>query len=58
MPDYVVTGGPDGTAGVSLGSDHYAPGDRLTATARSVKWLVDGGYLTPAGSAPASDEEE
>lgn len=57
MPDYLVTGGTDGTAGVSIGSEHYAPGDRLTATARSVKWLVDDGYLTPAGSAPTDEEE-
>jgi len=57
MPDYLVTGGPDGTAGISIGSTRYEPGDRVSAPARSVKWLVEDGYLTPAGAAPADEEE-
>ena len=57
MPDYLVTGGPDGHANVSIGSDTFIPGDTLTATAKSVKWLVDQGYLTAARAAAAPEED-
>lgn len=62
MPRYRVTGGPGGDAGIDIGDKRYEPGDVLEAAAKTVKWLVDDGYLTPASktaAAPApADEEE
>lgn len=48
MPEFVVTGGPDGTAGVEIADVRYEPGDKVEATTKAVKWLVDDGYLAPA----------
>lgn len=59
MPRYVVTGGPDGNAGINIGDDRYEPGDHVDATAKTVKWLVDDGYLEPVGKpAPVTADEE
>lgn len=60
MPRYTVTGGPSGDAGIDIGDKRYEPGDTLDVAAKAVKWLVDDGYLTPAGKTPAAqaDEEE
>ena len=44
---YTVTGGPTGTAGINIGDRRYEPGDEVEATAKTVKWLVDDGYLKP-----------
>ena len=60
MPRYTVTGGPGGDAGIDIGDKRYEPGDTLDAPAKDVKWLVDDGYLAPAGktaAAPADEEE-
>ena len=60
MPRYTVTGGPSGDAGINIGDKRYEPGDALDAPAKDVKWLVDDGYLAPAGktaAAPADDQE-
>jgi len=60
MPRYTVTGGPSGDAGIDIGDKRYEPGDDLDAAAKDVKWLVDDGYLAPAGktaAAPADEEE-
>ena len=60
MPRYTVTGGPSGDAGIDIGDKRYEPGDTLEAAAKTVKWLVDDGYLTPASktaAAPADEEE-
>lgn len=60
MPRYTVTGGPSGDAGIDIGDKRYEPGDTLDAAAKTVRWLVDDGYLTPAGktaAAPADEEE-
>ncbi len=57
MPRYVVTGGSSGDAGINIGDARYEPGDHVEAPAKKVKWLVDDGYLAPAGSATEADEE-
>ena len=56
MPRYIVTGGPTGEAGIDIGDSRYEPGDELEATAKAVKWLVDDGYLAPAGKASAAED--
>lgn len=60
MPRYTVTGGPSGDAGIDIGDKRYEPGDTLDVAAKTVKWLIDDGYLAPAGktAAAAADEEE
>jgi hypothetical protein len=60
MPRYRVTGGPGGDAGIDIGDKRYEPGDTLDAAAKTVKWLVDDGYLTQTGKTAAAqaDEEE
>lgn len=59
MPDYTVTGGPDGTANVSIGSETFTPGETLAASAKSVKWLLEQGYLAPkTRAATPTDTEE
>ncbi len=58
MPLYTVTGGPSGDAGIDIGEKRYEPGDQVEATAKSVKWLVDDGYLAPAGKTAAAPAEE
>lgn len=57
MPRYVVTGGRSGDAGINIGADRYEPGDHVEASAKKVKWLVDDGYLAPAGAPTEADEE-
>jgi len=57
MPRYVVTGGRSGDAGINIGADRYEPGDHVEASAKKVKWLVDDGYLAPAGTPTEADEE-
>ena len=62
MPKYVVTGGPDGTAGIEIGNRRYEPGEEIDAPTKDVKWLVDDGYLAApnkktADPAPADEEE-
>ena len=60
MPRYTVTGGPSGDAGIDIGEKRYELGDALDAAAKDVKWLVDEGYLSPAGKTAAApvDEED
>ena len=58
MPLYTVTGGPSGAAGIASGEKRYEPGDQVEATAKSVKWLSDDGYLAPAGKTAAAPAEE
>lgn len=57
MPRYRVTGGPSGDAGIDLGDDRHEPGDEIEATAKSVKWLVDDGYLAPVGKTARTEAE-
>lgn len=57
MPRFIVTGGPTGDAGINIGSDRFEPGDEVDATTKSVKWLVDDGYLAPVGKSTAPDPE-
>ena len=58
LPRYTVTGGPSGAAGIDSGDQRYDPGDQGDATAKSVKWLIDDGYLAPAGKTAAAPAEE
>ena len=58
MPLYTVTGGPSGEAGIDIGDKRYEPGDQVAAPAKSVKWLIDAGYLAPAGKTAAAPAEE
>lgn len=69
MPTYRITGGPDGTAGLSYKDKRAEPGDEVTDLPReSVKWLREQGYVevvgkddtpedAPADPAPAADPE-
>lgn len=60
MPRYKVTGGPSGDAGMNVGAKRFEPGDSIELPAKDARWLVEDGYLTPAGktaAAPADEEE-
>ncbi len=53
MPKYKVTGGQDGTSGVTIDKKWYAPGETIEAVATKVRWLVEQNYLAAIGKAPA-----
>lgn len=57
MPTYRVTGGPDGTAGLSYRDKRAEPGDEVSDLPReSIKWLREQGYIeVPGDSADTPD---
>lgn len=57
MPTYRVTGGPDGTAGLSYKDKRAEPGDEVSDIPReSIKWLREQGYIEPVEKADAPTE--
>lgn len=55
MPRYKVTG----DANVTIKDIEYKTGETFEASQKDVKWLVDDGYISPAGkTAPAPEPEE
>jgi hypothetical protein len=58
MPNYKVTGGQDGEAGIEIDGTRYEPGETLTAPSKKVDWLVEQGYLEAAGTSKAVKAEE
>ena len=52
MPKYKVTGGQDGTSGVTISDKWYAPGETIEAVATKVRWLVEQDYLAATAKAP------
>ena len=54
MPRYKVTG----DANVTIKDIEYKTGESFEASPKDVKWLVDDGYISPAGkTAPAPEQE-
>ena len=54
VPRYKVTG----EANITIKDIEYAPGESFEAAPKDVKWLVDDGYISPAGkTAPQSEPE-
>jgi len=50
MPTYRVTGGPDGTAGLSYRDKRAEPGDEVSDLPReSIRWLREQGYIEIPG---------
>lgn len=59
MPQYRITGGPDGKAGLDYKSKRAEVGDVVDDLPReSIKWLREQGYIEPAGKATESPAEE
>ena len=59
MPQYRVTGGPAGNAGLDYKSRRVEPGDIVDDLPReSIKWLREQGYIEAVGKdAPSKDAE-
>jgi hypothetical protein len=56
MPRYRITGGPDGTAGVSYKATYVEPGDVVDDLPReSIKWLREQGYIELVDKASKSE---
>jgi hypothetical protein len=53
MPKHTVTGGEDGTAGVTIKDIYYAPGDTVEVVNPKKEWLVKAGYLALSESKPS-----
>ncbi len=54
MPKYKVTG----EASVTIKDIEYKTGESFEAAPKDVKWLVDDGYISPAGKAVSEPELE
>ena len=56
MPDYRVTGGPAGDAGLNYKDKRVEPGDVVSDIPReSIKWLREQGYIELSGKADQPD---
>lgn len=58
MPKYKVTGGADGVSGVEIDGKRHEPGDTFESVSKRVQWLLDDGYLVPAGKTRLPDTED
>tara|TARA_R110000824_G_scaffold18675_1_gene73551 strand:+ start:553 stop:750 length:198 start_codon:yes stop_codon:yes gene_type:complete len=58
VPKYHVTGGPSGDSGVEVGGKSYEVGDSFESSAKDLKWLVDGGYLSTKALKKKADTAE
>ena len=56
MPQYRVTGGPDGNAGLNYKNRRAEPNDVIDDLPReSIKWLREQGYIEAVGKDAPSD---
>jgi hypothetical protein len=61
---YRVAGGTSGDAGIEVAGRRYEVGDEVEMTQKQAEWLIEQGYLEPAGkttfgkTAPAPVVEE